>query len=410
MKERNVIPIVMWLLAVMFYVFQFVIKSPIPSVLNGDFMSHFSLTALGVSGFISVYYIFYTIMQIPCGILLDKYGTRIVSTCAMALCSIGLLIFIVTQNPSVAMIGQAFMGIGSSFSFILILKISSQWFHGEKVAMLSALATSIGVLGPIFGGPIIEACRQIFDWRAIIFTIACVGIVIAIVMYVVIRDNHKHDSNAPYRIRYAISEIFKQPQIFIIALFSMLMYSTVITIADLWGLSYIAKLYNISQLEASMTSNIIYIGTAIGSPIFAYMVAKYKSYILPLRIGAIGLAVTLFFVVRVDVSLTMMCVLLFILGVMVSSQVIAFSAAISVAPTNISATVSSVVNAITSVAGITIQPKVASIITSGWDGMIRDGIPSYTIENFRNGLSFILLMITISIGVTFFIKNTYKRN
>ena len=97
-------PLVMWALLALFYLYQYIARSSIPTTLTDNIMLHFSLDSAGVGALLGCYYYAYTFMQIPAGRLLDKFGTRCTSAMSTFLCAAGLYIFICTNNTSVGAI------------------------------------------------------------------------------------------------------------------------------------------------------------------------------------------------------------------------------------------------------------------------------------------------------------------
>ncbi len=101
-------------LAALFYLYEFTLQVS-PGVMTHELMRDLGLNAasLGlVSGF---YYYAYTPMQIPAGLLHDRFGPRMVLTLAIIACSLGAFFFATSQTLTEAALGRVLMGIGSAF-------------------------------------------------------------------------------------------------------------------------------------------------------------------------------------------------------------------------------------------------------------------------------------------------------
>lgn len=69
------IPILMWGVATIFYAFEIMLKSSMGSV-SEIFSSQLSLNNTQLASLSSAFYFTYIILQIPAGILIDKYGVQ----------------------------------------------------------------------------------------------------------------------------------------------------------------------------------------------------------------------------------------------------------------------------------------------------------------------------------------------
>src|SRR5262245_55612941 len=96
---------IIWLLSALFMCYKYAIEVS-PSVMAADLMREFSLTGAQMGNFAATYFYAYLIMQIPAGLLIDKWGARRVTTVAIALCSLGALIFAQAHSITIACIGR----------------------------------------------------------------------------------------------------------------------------------------------------------------------------------------------------------------------------------------------------------------------------------------------------------------
>ena len=102
-------------------------------------------------GFLSsLFYYSYTAMQIPAGLLGDKFGPRKVLIVAALICSVALLIMANAQQP--LMIGsKAANRFACSFGYIGPLILASKWFAKEKFSMITGFIQALGCVGATIG-------------------------------------------------------------------------------------------------------------------------------------------------------------------------------------------------------------------------------------------------------------------
>ncbi len=137
-KRSSCLALVIWSTLAAFYFYQFIARSSFITVLTNEFMQYFNIDTAGIGFLGSCYYWIYTLMQIPAGIIVDKYSSKLVATSATLTCSLGLFILVLTSNSYVAGFGEMLMGFGSAFAFVLIVKAIVTWFPTDKVAIMTS--------------------------------------------------------------------------------------------------------------------------------------------------------------------------------------------------------------------------------------------------------------------------------
>src|SRR3990167_10294488 len=101
-------------LAALYYCYEYLLRVT-PSVMEGPLRAHFNLSAAGF-GFLSAFYYYaYVPLQVPVGVLLDRYGPRLLLTAACLICVIGSFLLASTSVFWVAAMGRFCVGFGSAF-------------------------------------------------------------------------------------------------------------------------------------------------------------------------------------------------------------------------------------------------------------------------------------------------------
>ncbi len=99
----------------------------------------------GTMGLLITAFFIYGIMQIPAGMLTDKFGPRKTILGFTALTLVGIFLFWVSFRFEMLVVAQIIMGIGCSVFYINFVAIISQWFPIER------RATAIGILSAASG-------------------------------------------------------------------------------------------------------------------------------------------------------------------------------------------------------------------------------------------------------------------
>src|SRR5690606_24445090 len=105
--------IFVWILAILFFFYEFFIRI-VPATISGTIINDMQISASEFAIFGSAYYITYSLMQIPVGILYDRYGVRLFLTLACMICTIGVFGFGSATNFTSGVISRLLIGFGSS--------------------------------------------------------------------------------------------------------------------------------------------------------------------------------------------------------------------------------------------------------------------------------------------------------
>jgi MFS family permease len=176
------------------------------------------------------------------------------------------------------------VGLGSAASLLFVFKVVVDWFPPEKRPLMISFAISAGCMGPVIFGPSVALIVKTFDWKSVMFTHAIIGYVLAAVVWNVAVDKKQAPAvdstvdNAEISLINALKKIVTSPQAWILALVAMMQYSPLSALADLWGTSYIKKMYDADPAISSLANNMIYFGLAFGGPFFSYLVMVFVSY------------------------------------------------------------------------------------------------------------------------------------
>ena len=114
-----------------------------------ELMRDFSVNAAILGNLSAVYFYAYAGMQLPVGILHDRYGPRRVLTGAAMLCALGSLLFAVAESLTAAYLGRLLMGAGAGFALVGTFKVASIWHPPRRFALLTGLAITFGMVGAI---------------------------------------------------------------------------------------------------------------------------------------------------------------------------------------------------------------------------------------------------------------------
>jgi len=139
----------------------------------------------------SVYFYTYLAMQLPSGILTDRFGPRRSSGLFLLLASAGA--FITSSGESFAMlaIGKAMIAAGMALVYIPLMKILAVWFRRREFASLTGVVIAVGNVGVISAAAPLAMLMDAMDWRTIFLILAMVTLLLAFLCLLIVRDHPK---------------------------------------------------------------------------------------------------------------------------------------------------------------------------------------------------------------------------
>ncbi|MBN2479335.1 MAG: MFS transporter [Parachlamydiales bacterium] len=414
-NETTKIKWTIWGLSALFYFYEFVLRVS-PSVMVFELMKSFNITASTV-GVLSAFYLYaYAPMQLPVGMLMDHFGIKKVLSIASIACGIGAILFSITTKLSIAAMGRFLIGGGSSFAFIAMLYITSNWFPIKKRAFLIGIANSLAMLGATAGAGPLSMIIKNFGWRPTISSFGIFGIFLGIAIYYVLKIDKKSEqikektSEVDTNIFHNIKSVISKKGTWVNALIALLFYMTTTAFAGLWGLSFVQTAYGVSKEVAGYAMSMVFAGWLVGGPLsglWSDYIGKRKSAI---RIGILGTLICLIPVIYFPViHIYVVYFLLFLVGVFSSAELLCFSLAIELNTFKAKATAAAFTNFMISCGDAVIQPLVGFLLDFNWSGTILKGIRMYSQKDYQIALSCLPIALILAFLLMFFIKEEDKK-
>lgn len=404
-----------WTLAAVFYFYEFVLRVS-PSVMVPELMTSFGITASAV-GVLSAFYLYsYAPMQLPVGVLMDRYGVKKVLSIASIICGLGALLFSAAGDLSVASLGRLLIGAGSSFAFIAMVYVTSHWFPQRKRAFLIGIANSIAMLGASAGsGPLTMVIHHL-GWRESIASFGIFGVLLGIAVFMVFKmDKHSKDvekqtSSEDTHVLEHLKGVTSKKSIWFNALAALFFYMTTTAFAGLWGLSFVQKAYGVSKEVAGYAMSMVFAGWLVGGPLMGLwsdLIGKRKTAI---RIGMVGALVCLIPVIYIPtIPIYAVYVLLFLVGLFSSAELLSFSLAIELNGMRAKATTAAFTNFMISCGDAIVQPLVGYLLDLNWSGAMEEGIRVYSTKDYQMALTCLPVTLLLGLFCLFFFKEDKQR-
>ena len=391
-----------WGIAAFFYGYEFLLRVS-PCVMQTDLMQTFNLDSSSLGFVVSLYYWAYATMQIPGGILLDKYGPRIILTIAAFICSIAIIYLGFTESVLFAGIARFMVGFGSSVALIGTFKLIGNCFPPNRFAFVAGLTLTFGTIGASLAGKPLVFIIDRIGWRHSLYFLGIIGFLNTLLLWWIVIDNppiksittfkntldNKQKDKASYNILVPFKSVIKNSQSWLIGGCTAFMYIPVVCFGEFWGVPYVMKLCSCNKSDAAGSTSLIFIGITIGAPLFGYVSDCWKNRKIPLYAGTIVVFLIMNFIIYIpELSLKVLSILMFVLGVFLSSVIILFALIRENNPNNVSAAAVGFGNFICMIIPGIIQYIIGAILKTLNPGLFAINETSYSLISFK--LSFLI--------------------
>lgn len=94
--------------------------------------------------------IVYAAMQIPVGVLVDRFGAKILLAVGAGIMAAGQLTVAFAPNLEFAIVGRMMVGLGDSFTFVSMIRMVNGWYSGAKASKIQQYIATAGQTGQFF--------------------------------------------------------------------------------------------------------------------------------------------------------------------------------------------------------------------------------------------------------------------
>lgn len=183
----------------------------------------------------ATYFLTFAAFQLPLGVLLDRFGPRIVEATLLVFAAIGGAVFAMGWDAHSLILGRALIGFGVSACLMASFKAFSVFYPPEKLPMVNGFIMAAGGLGALAGTAPTEALVQIIDWRGVFWGLAGLSLFCALLVFSLVpptrRPAHKMTFTEQGR---DVLSIFTNGFFWKVAPVTMMSQASFIAIQSLW--------------------------------------------------------------------------------------------------------------------------------------------------------------------------------
>jgi MFS family permease len=362
-------------------------------------------------GFISGWYFYANILfLIPAGLMLDRYSIKKIMAVNMAIVALGTFIFAFAHSMNTIILARFISGIMMSFGLIACLKLASLWFPPQKMALVSALVITVGMVGGIVAQSPLSMLIESFGWRNALLVLGVLGVFLTFLFIAVVHSPEEEKTTVKNDISVwkSLYLISKEKQNWFAGLFTSLLNLPVALLGALFGMPFLTQIYKISPMHAGSILSMIFLGMIFGSPVFGAISDNIKKRKTPMLIGSfLCLFFVCCFIYISDLPISVLYALFFLIGFTSGAQSLGYPVVAESNPMKVSGSALSLAAILIMGIGYGLGlPLVGWLLDLNWQGQMLDGAKIYSMDAYKFAFLSMPIGIITSILMALFLKET----
>ncbi len=381
---------VIWIVATAFTLLQFTLQLSSAVVIN-VIMRDMHLSALTGGLLSGLFYIIYTGLQIPAGILCDHFNPRPILCACACICAAGCWVFASSHHLLGLYCGRGLIAIGSAFSFVCLTHLVREHYPIRLFTVLIGTTETLSFLAAIFGIIGLGALVNHSGWREFMQGAALMALMCGIGCWYFIPQHSQLSQNGHIDLKRILSVLTNIP-IWLNGLCVGFTFLLVTVFGGLWAPPFLQMKLQCTLEQASNIDAIFILGVGFSCPIFGYLANKVSSRKRLIVFGNLFSALVLVLILYLPIhQITLMTGMMLLLGLISGAYILGYTFANELAPPNTLSTTTGFTNTLALVLTPILQP---------WIGHILDVLHvgrGLELRDYQHALSILPICILIAI-------------
>ena len=231
------------------------------AVIAPELMRTLSISSEAMGVITGAFFFAFGIMQIPTGMLLDRFGPRRTMSGLFVIAAAGSAVFAMAEGVTGLTIGRALIGVGCAAGLMGMLVTIARWYPPERFAKLSATVYVIGGAGVLFATTPLAAAADIIGWRGAFWAMAVITLGFAVMLFAMVRDAPPGQEIESARETFGemlggVGAACANRQLWHICAIQFVNYGSIIAIIGLWAGPY---LNDVHGLQGVLRGNVLFV-------------------------------------------------------------------------------------------------------------------------------------------------------
>lgn len=271
--------------SVLFAYFLIVSQRTAPGLITDQLMWEFQVSGAVIGLISSVQFFAYAGLQIPSGLLSDRFGPNHFLIIGTFLAGVGTVLYSISTYEYMLMVARLIVGVGDATIFINLVLILTQWFMGREFIKLLGFVSLTASVGSLVATVPFSMWISVTGWRAHFITIGIMLIALSAILYFILvvkpRGKFQEDERKDPKKRENVSSIlhrtFTSRQAWATFMCHFGVVGAYVGFIGSWGVPFGIHVFDMSRAEASGLMMVGLVGAMIGGPLISYITSRLQA-------------------------------------------------------------------------------------------------------------------------------------
>ncbi|MEV6104415.1 MFS transporter [Streptomyces sp. NPDC051940] len=258
-----------------------------------DAAERFHINASALSAFSILQLLVYAGMQIPVGLLVDRFGPRKVLLLGTVLFTLGQFGFAFSESYGTALAARALLGCGDAMTFISVLRLGAHWFPAHRGPLIAQTAALFGMAGNLVSTLLLSRALQSYGWVPAFAGSAAAGALVLLLVALFLRDSpgpsYRDKPPKQHRgIRTQLAATWAEPGTKLGFWVHFTTQFPAMVFLLLWGLPYLVEAQGLSRAQAGELLTLVVLSNMAIGLVYGQIIARHNAARLPLALGTVS--------------------------------------------------------------------------------------------------------------------------
>ena len=256
-----------------------------PGLITDEIMRDFHVSAATIGLLASMQFLIYTGLQIPMGILADRFGPNYFLIVGATLTGLGTIIYSLGTHEIVLFLARILIGVGDATIWVNMMLILGHWFSTREFVRLVGFAGMTGSLGFLLATVPFSAWILLLGWRGAFFSTGVVLCLCGLLLYLILvlkpkkmfTDEPVVEEIVKEKTLDLLKRIVSSKQAWALFFCHFGVVGAYVGFIGSWAVPYGMNVYGMTRSDASELIMIGLIGALIGAPLTSWISSRFET-------------------------------------------------------------------------------------------------------------------------------------
>jgi MFS family permease len=252
----------------------------------------FGISASQLATFTMLQLLVYAGMQIPVGLLVDRFGSRSVMLAGTVLLVVAQAAFAFAGSYPVALLARTLVGVGDALTFICVLRLVSRWFAPQRVPFVTQVTGTLGQLGAVGAAVPMTWALGRWGWTTAYLAAAVLGLVLAVATLLAVQDspgdrNLRGPRLSLSRVGASLAASWAHPGTRLGFWMHFTTQFSATALSLLWGYPFLVRGEGRSSHEAGLLLSLMILAVMASGPLLGWLIGRHPWHRSSMVLGVV---------------------------------------------------------------------------------------------------------------------------